>query len=109
MRPPKKVRFTSPTVSPPLLSVVDQTDVRPEDKSDAPLLPLAEDLTAVDLCDAESECDPNDPRESDWLPGDDRPVDDGSTLYASDDKPILSAYPFTLFVDLIHWRSRCIQ
>src|SRR5437764_10763946 len=60
MRPRKKVRLTSSIISPPPLSTVDLTDVRPEDESDAPLLPVTEDLTTVDLGDVESEYDPND-------------------------------------------------
>lgn len=76
----------NPTISPPLLSVVNQIDVRPKDDSDAPLLPLAKDITVVDLLDAESECDPSDIlRERDWKPEDDRSMDDGPTSCASDD------------------------
>ena len=84
-RPPKKVRCTNPTISPPLLSVVNQIDVRPKDDSDAPLLPLAKDITIVDLLDAESECDPSDIlRDRDWKPDDDRSMDDGPASCASD-------------------------
>jgi hypothetical protein len=84
-RPPKKVRCTNPTISPPLLSVVNQIDVRPKDDSDASLLPLAKDITIVDLLDSESECDPSDIlRERDWKPDDDRSMDDDPTSCASD-------------------------
>lgn len=83
MRPSKKVCFTSPTISPPPLSIVDQTDVQPEGESDTPLLPFAEDLTTVDLRGAESECDQNELDERDWLPNDDWCADDSSTSCAN--------------------------
>ncbi|KIX03193.1 uncharacterized protein Z518_06745 [Rhinocladiella mackenziei CBS 650.93] len=57
VRPRKKARMTSPTISPSLLPIVDLVDVQSEMKSDDSLLPMAADLTMIDLGDAESECD----------------------------------------------------
>lgn len=84
-RPPKKIRCTNPTISPPLLSAVNQIDVQPKDDSNASLLPLAKDIAVVDLLNAESECDPSDIlHECDWKSVNDRSIDDDPTTCASD-------------------------
>jgi hypothetical protein len=46
---PKKVRFMSPTVSPPLLSYVDRTGRLAEEHSDSRFRTGAEDLMMADL------------------------------------------------------------
>ena len=78
LRPPKKnFRFNSPTISPSLLSAVDQTAVQPADDSDSPLLPLAQGLTVSDPSDSEFECGRDDVLlERDQQP--DQPDDDWS-------------------------------
>jgi hypothetical protein len=76
---PKRVRFTSPTISPPLLSIFDQGDVQVEDDWETPLLPWAKDSTTFDLGDARIQCDPIDIlQEPDWYIDEDRSGDDSS-------------------------------
>jgi len=82
----KKVRFTSPTVFPPLLSVVDQIDTAAEEDC-TPLLPWIKDSTTFNPGGIESECDPiSNLGDSGWYMSDDWSMDETSTSRARDDR-----------------------
>jgi hypothetical protein len=87
VRLPKKLRFMSPTISPPLLSNVDQTGHLAEDHLKSLFLPAAADPMMADLGDVESAWYSNDiirepglQLENDWS------ADRASTSYTRDDR-----------------------
>lgn len=89
----KKVRFTSPTIFPPLLSVVDQTDAAAEGDWDTQLLPWAEDPT-FNPRGAEFEYNPiSIPGKSGWYMNEDWSVDDTSTSGACDNHLFSQFFP----------------
>ncbi|OQV10984.1 hypothetical protein CLAIMM_14897 [Cladophialophora immunda] len=81
----KKIRFTSPTIFPPLLSDVDYTDIRAEGHWDTLFLPGAEDSTTLNLSCAEVDGDPDGAFEDlGWHNNENESLSDSSNLCASD-------------------------
>ena len=82
----KRIRLTSSTIFPPLLSIADQADVETKDDWEIPLLPWAKDSTTSDLGVAESAYAPNDILgELGWHHNEDQSLDNSSTPCTSDD------------------------